>query len=100
MYVGDKMEDKFLTIRDINGQIEVDTKFDEYYEDYIFVVIDKEDISTQIANQIIQETDVNFDLEEDYDLVFETIDNALINDIVDTMYHLVENKLKEMLKCK
>ena len=100
MYVGDKMEDKFLTIRDINGQIEVDTKFDECYEDYIFVVIDKEDMSTQIANQIIQETDVNFDLEEDYDLVFETIDSALINNIADTMYHLIEEKLKEMLKCK
>lgn len=73
MYVGDKMEDKFLTIRDINGQIEVDTKFDEYYEDYIFVVIDKEDMSTQIANQIMQETDVNFDLEEDYDLVLKRL---------------------------
>ena len=92
------MEDKFLTIRNINGQVEVDTKFGDYHEDNLFIVIDKIDIANEIASRIFDKVDKDFDAEDDCHVLFKEIDDYIVNDMVDNFYWLVEEKLQEMLK--
>lgn len=98
MHVGAKMKDKFLTIRDINGQIEVDTKIGDYHEDSLFIVIDKVEVANEIASRIYDQVDKDFDTEDDCHILYEEIDDYIINDAVNSIYWLVEEKLQEMLK--
>lgn len=98
MYVGDKMKDKLLTIRDINGQIEVDTKIGDYHEDGLFIVIDKIEVANEIASRIFDQVDKDFDTEDDCHVLYEEIDDYVVNDMVNSIYWLVEEKLQEMLK--
>ena len=96
--LADFMNDQLLTHQKLENNLPQGTKVIRVMPNTPALV--GEGMSGMVGGASAKETDVDFDLEEDYDLVFETIDSALINNIADTMYHLVEEKLKEMLKCK
>ena len=83
---GDKVQ-----IRDINGQIEVDTSFNIYYNDRIYTILDKEAFGESIGKQLLDE-DPDVDYMDNCHIVYEAID-VLINDIVNDIANYVHEYL-------
>jgi hypothetical protein len=83
---GDKVQ-----IRDINGQIEVDERLEDVYDNNIYTIIDKQSLGESIGRELLDE-----DPEEDYidncHLIYEEIDKT-INGIVNDIFGYVEEYL-------
>lgn len=48
-----------ILIHDINGQTQVNGRFDDWYDDSCYTVIDKQELGETIANKIIENDDRN-----------------------------------------
>ena len=85
---GDKIQ-----IRDINGQIEVDSSFENYYNDRIYTVIDKQALGEYLGRKILdehEEPDFDFDVIDNCHIAYEEIDGEIINDIVNDIFGYIE----------
>lgn len=72
---GDKIQ-----IRDINGQIEVDTSFEDIYDDRVYIVIDKQSLGETIGSELLDE-DPEMDYDDNIDLIYKEINKQVINDL-------------------
>lgn len=83
---GDKVQ-----IRDINGQIEIDERLEDVYDNSIYTIIDKQSLGESIGQELLDE-----DPEKDYidncHLIYEEIDKT-INGIVNDIFGYVEEYL-------
>ena len=70
-----------------NEQIEVDSSFENYYDDRIYTVLDKQSFGESIGKELLDD-DPDIDYEDNCHLVYEAID-TLINDIVDDISNYV-----------
>lgn len=85
---GDKVQ-----IRDINGQIEVDSSFENYYDDRIYTVLDKQSFGKSIGKELLDD-DPDEDYEDNCHLVYEAIDtliNDIVNDISNYVFEYIDN---------
>lgn len=80
---GDKVQ-----IRDINGQIEVDSSFEDIYDDRIYTVIDKQALGESIGKELLTD-EPDTDYEDNCNIIYEEIDTAIINKIVDDIFNYV-----------
>lgn len=81
----------FVNIRDMNGQIQVDTKFNEYevcYDDKYYTVIDKQALGEYIGKKLLDD-EPNTDYEDNCNIIYEEIDKEIINDIVNDIFDYV-----------
>lgn len=81
---GDKVQ-----IRDINGQIEVDSSFDGMYDDSIYVIIDKQAIGESIGREILDD-DPDIDIEDDCHIAIEHIKSSITNEIINDIYSYIQ----------
>ena len=85
---GDKVQ-----IRDINGGIEVDSSFENYYDNGIYTVLDKQSFGESIGRKLL-DNDPDIDYEDEYHLVYEAIDafiNDIVNDISNYVFEYIDN---------
>ena len=86
---GDKIQ-----IRDINGQIEVDTSFENHYDDRIYTVIDKQELGETIGRELLDEHP-DIDYEDNCDIIYKEINRQIINglkgDIFDYVLEYINN---------
>lgn len=78
----------FVLIRDINGTTQVDSKFEDIYNDRIYCIIDKESLAETIGREILDD-EPDFDIEDNCHIVFEEIDKKIINEIVNDIFDYV-----------
>lgn len=83
-----------VIIQDINGQIQINNSFDDFLDDKFYTIIDKESIAQYIGRKIIDE-EKDFDIDKDWNIIWEMIDTLLINDITqnisDYVYEYLNN---------
>lgn len=85
---GDKVE-----IRDINGQVEVQTSFEDFYDDSVYTVIDKQRFG-EIIGKALLDDDPTEDYMDNCNLIYEYIDNLLSEvsgDIFGYVLEYIEN---------
>lgn len=80
---GDKIQ-----IRDINGQIEVDTSFEDHYDDRIYTVIDKQTLGETIGAELLDE-DPDIDYEDNCDIIYKEINKQIINELKEDIFDYV-----------
>lgn len=81
---GDKVQ-----IRDINGQIEVDSNFNGMYDDRIYVVIDKQEIGESIGRDIL-DAYPDIDIEDDCHIAYGRIESSVTDEIIEDIYSYVQ----------
>lgn len=77
-----------ILIRDINGQIEVDSSFEDIYDDTIYTVIDKQELGESIGRELL-DNEPDTDYEDNCHIIYEEIDKAIINQIVNDIFSYV-----------
>lgn len=90
MVQGDK-----VLITDIDGQVEVNTRLDDVYDDRTYMVIDKESWSKVIAQEIIEETKDNINIDVITMKVTEILDDGLKADLIDYVAYYLKDELGE-----
>ena len=80
---GDKIQ-----IRDINGQIEVDTSFEDYYDDRIYTVIDKQVLGETIGAELLDKNP-DIDYEDNCHIIYEEINKQVINELKEDIFDYV-----------
>lgn len=78
---GDKIQ-----IRNLNKELEVNTNFEDCYNDTIYTVIDKQSLGENIARNILDD-EPDLDFEDNCHIIFEEIDKEIINDIVNDIFN-------------
>lgn len=78
-----------VQIRDINGKIEVDIKFDDMYDDNIYVVIDKQGIGEAIGKDIL-DAYPDIDIEDDWDIAIGWIKSSVTDEIINDIYSYIQ----------
>lgn len=90
----------FVLIKDINGQTQVDERFDDYLENGYYVIIDIESLGENIGRELIDECeDELFDEYGDinYTLIYEEIDKRFSNNLINSVYAEVEEYINNNL---
>jgi hypothetical protein len=85
---GDKVQ-----IRDINGQIEVDERLEDVYDNNIYTIIDKQSLGESIGRELLDE-DPDKDYMDNCHIIYEEIDktiNGIVNDIFDYVEEYLDN---------
>lgn len=81
--IGDKIQ-----IRDINGQLEVNSNLEDIYDDRIYTIIDKQDLGEKIGRELL-DNEPNTDYMDNCHIIYEEIDKAIINQIVNDIFDYV-----------
>lgn len=66
---------------------------EEYLEDNVFILINKKEVANAIVKKIKEDTSNNFNIKTDYKVIYEEIDERLINSLVCELYGLIEEQL-------
>lgn len=81
---GDKVQ-----IRDINGQIQVDSSFDGMYDNGLYIIIDKQEIGEAIGRDILDDYP-DIDIEDDCHIAIGRIESSVTDEIINDIYSYVE----------
>lgn len=81
-------------IKDINGIPEVCSSFTDIYDDRTYTVIDKFSLAETIGKKILDNIP-DFNIDNQYDIIYEEIDSAITNEITNDIYSYVQNYLEK-----